>query len=280
MEIALTSQFAAISHPIRYQVLRLLLRRYPDDVPAGEIAEALAIRPNTLSAYLSHLLRARLIRQSRNGTQRLYGADMQGLHSMNARLFEECCRGRPDICPPLPAPVPVPGGDMTMTKTPYRVLFICSGNSARSIFAESILRHEAGDRFEAHSAGTRPTSELNPMAVAMLQDKGHDIAGLRSKNVMEYQGADAPDFDFVFTVCDAAANEECPTWHGQPLTAHWGTPDPVKAEGTEAERMLAFQHAYGALRRRITAFTALPFDTLDRLSLQAALDDISRTEKA
>ncbi len=278
MEIALTSQFAAISHPIRYQVLRLLLRRYPDDVPAGEIAEALAIKPNTLSAYLSHLLRAGLIRQNRNGTQRLYGADMQGLHGMNARLFEECCRGRPDICPPLPAPVP--GGDMTMTKTPYRVLFICSGNSARSIFAESILRHEAGDRFEAHSAGTRPTSELNPMAVAMLQDKGHDIAGLWSKNVSEYQGADAPDFDFVFTVCDAAANEECPTWHGQPLTAHWGTPDPVKAEGTEAERMLAFQHAYGALRRRITAFTALPFDTLDRLSLQAALDDISRTEKA
>jgi arsenate reductase len=165
-----------------------------------------------------------------------------------------------------------------MTETRYRVLFICTGNSARSIFAESILRKVAGDRFEAFSAGTRPQSELNPLAVKMLEDKGYDTGALRAKNVTEFQGADAPEFDFVFTVCDRAANKECPTWPGQPLTAHWGTPDPVKAEGTEAERMLAFQQAYGMLRHRISAFAALPLQALDRIAQQTALDDIARQE--
>lgn len=165
-----------------------------------------------------------------------------------------------------------------MTDRKYRVLFICTGNSARSIFAEAILNREAGDRFEAMSAGIKPTSELNPIAVQMLNDKGYDTSALNSKNVAVFQGADAPDFDFVFTVCDQAANEECPVWHGQPLSAHWGTPDPVKADGTDAQKMLAFQHAYGMLRHRITAFAALSIETLDRMSLQSALDDIARME--
>jgi arsenate reductase len=166
-----------------------------------------------------------------------------------------------------------------MTAPRYRVLFICTGNSARSIFAESILRKLAGERFEVHSAGTRPQSELNPLAVRMLRDKGHDADGLRAKHVSEFQGEGAAPFDFVFTVCDRAANEDCPTWPGQPMTAHWGTPDPVKAEGTEAQRMLAFQQAYGMLRNRIAAFAALPLETLDRLSLQHALDDIARNRE-
>jgi protein-tyrosine-phosphatase len=112
----------------------------------------------------------------------------------------------------------------------------------------------------------------------MLAAKGYDTNRLSSKNITAFQGSDAPWFDFVFTVCDRAANEDCPTWPGQPLTAHWGTADPVKANGTDAQKMLAFQQAYGALRQRITAFSALPFDTLDRMSLQTALDDIARME--
>ena len=160
----------------------------------------------------------------------------------------------------------------------FRVLFICTANSARSIFAETILRDMAGDRFEVFSAGTKPQSELNPMAVEMLRSKGFDTGDLRSKNLSEFQGEDAPDFDFVFTVCDRAANEACPPWPGQPMTAHWSTPDPVKATGTQAERMLAFQHAFGMLRNRITAFAALPLNTLDRISLQHALDDIALTQ--
>ena len=156
----------------------------------------------------------------------------------------------------------------------YNVLFICTGNSARSIFAEALLRAEAGDRFEAHSAGTRPYSELNPFALDVLRDKGHDLAPLRAKNVAEFQGEGAPRLDFVFTVCDRAANEECPPWPGQPVTGHWGVPDPVRAEGTDAQKALAFQQAYGALKNRIKAFTALPFDQLDRMALQRAVDDI------
>lgn len=164
-----------------------------------------------------------------------------------------------------------------MSDRTYTVLFICTGNSARSVFAESILRTEGSDRFEAFSAGTRPTSELNPYALEVLKQNGHDTSVLRAKSVAEFQKPDAPAFDFVFTVCDRAANEECPPWDGQPVSAHWGMPDPVKVEGTEAERSLAFQQAYGALRNRIVAFTALPFTSLDHISLQRAVDDIGRT---
>lgn len=163
-----------------------------------------------------------------------------------------------------------------MTDKKFNVLFVCTGNSARSIFAETILRDLANDKFNAYSAGTTHRSELNPFAVEMLQSKGHDISPLRSKNVTEFQGDDAPKMDFVFTVCDRAANEDCPTWPGQPVSGHWGMPDPVKAEGTDAEKRLAFQQAYGALRNRITAFTALPFDLLDRGSLQKRVDEIGQ----
>ena len=164
-----------------------------------------------------------------------------------------------------------------MSDQTQNVLFICTGNSARSIFAEAIMRHEAGDRFNVFSAGTKPRSELNPFAVEMLEQKGLDISGLRAKNIGEFQGDDAPVMDFVFTVCDHAANEECPAWHGQPISAHWGLPDPVKAEGTDAQKRLAFQQTFGAMRNRILAFTALPMDTLTRASLQSEVDAIGRT---
>lgn len=164
-----------------------------------------------------------------------------------------------------------------MSDRKYKVLFICTGNSARSIFAESILRKEGGERFEAFSAGTSPRSELNPFALDVLRQKGHDISVLRAKNIAEFQGEAAPTFDFVFTVCNRAANEECPPWSGQPVSAHWGMPDPVKAEGTDAQKSLAFHQAYGALHNRIKVFTALPIAALDRISLQKAVDDIGRT---
>jgi protein-tyrosine-phosphatase len=161
----------------------------------------------------------------------------------------------------------------------YDVLFICTGNSARSIFAETILRDVAGDRFRAHSAGTRPYSELNPIALEVLEGKGHDVSGLRAKNVSEFQGPNAPVMDFVFTVCDRAANEECPAWPGQPITAHWGQPDPVKATGSQAERMLAFQQVYGALRNRLHLFTSLNIHALDTLSVQRKVDEIGRSAR-
>ncbi|TDK41349.1 helix-turn-helix domain-containing protein [Antarcticimicrobium luteum] len=275
MEKESLTQLATLSHPQRMQLFRLLMRRYPDAVPAGEIAAALGFKPSTNSVYLSALQEAGLAEQQRQGTSLRYRVNMPQVQHLMGFLFLDCCRGRPELCPPLP--FSHTDGASPMADRKYNVLFICTGNSARSIFAEALLRAEAGDRFNVYSAGTSPHSELNPFAVEMLASKGHDITDLRAKHVTEFQGAGAPVMDFVFTVCNQAANEECPTWEGQPVSAHWGMPDPVKATGTDAEKRLAFQQAYGALRNRIRVFAALPFDTLDRISLQAAVDDIGDT---
>ncbi|WP_322892785.1 MULTISPECIES: helix-turn-helix domain-containing protein [unclassified Yoonia] len=273
METDITSRLTTLGHPQRLAVFRLLMRRYPDQVAAGELATALDIKPSTLSAYLSALVQAGLVSQHRIATSLQYSIAMDAVRQVFDDLFNDCCRGRPDLCAPALL------GNRPMTQTTYNVLFICTGNSARSIFAESILRKEAGDRFTAYSAGTVPRSELNPFALEVLRQKGHDTAVLESKNVSVFTGPDAPKFDFVFTVCDQAANEECPAWSGQPVSAHWGMPDPVKATGTDAEKSLAFQRAYGALHNRIKLFTALPLTTLDRMSLQKAVDDIGRSKE-
>jgi len=270
MESAAIIRFTALGHENRLAVFRLLSRRYPDAVPAGEIARALGLKPNTLSAYLATLMQAGLVGQTRAGTSLKYRVEWDAVQGLIDFLFLDCCRGRPDLCPPLSRPAMQEA--FVMPDTKLNVLFICSGNSARSIFAESILRQEAGDRFNAFSAGTRPQSELNPFAVELLTAKGHDTTPLRAKTQDEFRGSDAPVMDFVFTVCDRAANEECAAWEGQPITAHWGVADPVQAEGTDAEKRLAFQQAYGQLRNRIRAFTALPFETLDRASLQRRVD--------
>ncbi len=271
MEKEIRLRLTTLGHPHRLALFRLLMRRYPDRLPAGEIAEALDLKASTLSTYLSALAQAGLITQNRAGTSLLYAIDMENVRQTFDFLLVDCCRGRPDICSAIPA--------MTMeasVKQKFNVLFICTGNSARSIFAETLLRDLAGDRFNAYSAGTKPHSELNPFAVAQLRAKGHDISGLRSKTLAEFSGPDAPELDFVFTVCNRAANEQCPPWDDQPISGHWGVPDPVKATGTYAEKSLAFQHAYGALKRRIEAFAALPVAALDRLALQSAVDEIGR----
>ncbi len=272
---AVPSQLSTLGHPQRLAIFRLLMRRYPDRVPAGEIGEALGLKPSTLSAYLAALMSAGLVDQERAGTSLRYAVAMGAVREMFDDLLLDCCRGRPELCDPRSAAAPT-----IRTETPRRfnALFICTGNSARSIFAETLLRDLAGDRFAAYSAGTRPYSELNPEAIALLQAKGHDTSGLRAKNIAEVRGPDAPAFDFVFTVCDHAANEDCPAWTGQPISAHWGVPDPVKAEGTTAQRALAFQEAYAALKHRIAAFAALPIAELDRIALQRAIDEIGRIE--
>ncbi len=273
MENVIPSRLTTLGHPQRLALFRLLMRRYPDRLPAGEIAEALDLKPSTLSAYLSSLMQAGLVTQQRVGTSLLYMVDMSAVRQTFDYLLLDCCRGRPELCTPLSA-IPKPEGSAPLRGT-YNVLFICTGNSARSIFAECLLRDIAGDRFNVYSAGTRPQSDLNPFAVEVLRAKGHDTSHLRSKNTSEFTGPDAPQMDFVFTVCNQAANEECPAWDGQPISGHWGMPDPVKAEGTDAEKSLAFQQAYGALKRRIDTFAMLPFETLDRIALQRAVDEIA-----
>jgi len=158
----------------------------------------------------------------------------------------------------------------------YTVLFLCTGNSARSIFGEAILNRSGGGRFRAYSAGSRPAGSVHPYAVELLQKLDHPVDALRSKSWDEFALAGAPALDFVFTVCDDAAAETCPVWPGQPMSAHWGVEDPVKAEGNEAERRLAFADAYRMLKNRISAFISLPLSSLDRLSLKKKLDDIGK----
>ncbi|MCL4134190.1 UNVERIFIED_CONTAM: hypothetical protein GTU68_037393 [Idotea baltica] len=134
----------------------------------------------------------------------------------------------------------------------------------------------AGDRFNAYSAGTLPRSALNPTALHVLKTKGHDISPLHAKHINAFQTSDAPLMDFVFTVCDRAANEDCPTWAGQPISGHWGMPDPARVDGTEAQKQLAFHQTYGAFHNRISIFCALPLDELDRPSQQRHVDDIAK----
>ena len=163
-----------------------------------------------------------------------------------------------------------------MTDRIYNVLFLCTGNSARSILAESILNKDGGGRFRAFSAGSQPKGEVHPYALQLLKSLNHDTSFARSKSWEEFAAPGAPEMNFVFTVCDNAANEACPVWPGQPMTAHWGVPDPAAAEGTEAEKRLAFADTYRMLNNRISIFTSLPMNTLDRLALQKRLDEIGR----
>jgi arsenate reductase len=162
----------------------------------------------------------------------------------------------------------------------YDVLFLCTGNSARSVIAESILERDGGGRFRAHSAGSHPKGAVHPLAVRVLDEFGYPTAGLRSKPWEEFAGAGAPRLDFVFTVCDDAAGEVCPVWPGQPMTAHWGIEDPAAVEGSEMQRLAAFVAAFRHLRNRIGAFAALPVASLERVSLQARLSAIGRAEGA
>lgn len=160
----------------------------------------------------------------------------------------------------------------------YNVLFLCTANSARSIMAEAILNREGKGRFRAFSAGTKPAGVVNPHALDVLRGEQFDVLGLRSKNWDEFAGEDAPAMDFVFTVCDDAAGEECPVWPGNPMTAHWGIPDPDKATGTDAEKGLAFAEAFRMLGTRIGIFLSLPIDKLDRLAMHEHLQGIGRTD--
>jgi arsenate reductase (thioredoxin) len=160
----------------------------------------------------------------------------------------------------------------------YNVLFLCTGNSARSIMAESILRKDWPERFRAFSAGSHPKGEVHPLALKVIEGFGYPTEGLRSKSWDEFDVADAPKMDFVFTVCDNAAGEVCPLWPGQPITAHWGIEDPGAAEGTQLERERAFVTAFGYLKNRVTAFASLPIAKLDKLSLTREVEKIGTME--
>ena len=163
-----------------------------------------------------------------------------------------------------------------MSSKPYNVLFVCTGNSARSILAEAIMNRAGGGIFIGHSAGSHPTGAVNPNSLELLESLGHPTDMLRSKDWLEFAADDAPALDFVFTVCDQAGGEMCPVWPGRPASAHWGLPDPAAVDGTRAEIAAAFAETYRQLNHRIKAFINLPLASLDAVSLKQRLDDIGR----
>ena len=251
------AQLSALAHPQRLSVFRLLMRRYPTRVPAGEIGAILSIRPSTLSGYLSDLTEAGLIEQERRGTSLRYAVVMPAAQGLTDSLWRDTCLGRT-----LPA-MPERGGRVR------NVLFVGTANSARSLMAEAILRKLAGRRFEAFSAGIAPGDAPNPQAVAMLRELGHATDALYSKAVADFLTDDAPRMDFVITVCDRAANADAPAWTSVPMVAHWPVPDPVELATPEA-----YAEAYLTLRARIEALADLPAE-MPRSETQPALDRIA-----
>jgi protein-tyrosine-phosphatase/DNA-binding transcriptional ArsR family regulator len=273
--------FATLGHPGRLAVFRLLMRFTPQGARPTEIAEALGMKQNTLSHHLADLTASGLVSVTREGRSLFYAADLDMTEGLIGYLALDVGRARPDLLAPLLfAQEDLHPMSTHPRDTDFDVLFICSGNSARSIFAEALLRDLGKGKFQAFSAGTNPNTALNPFALEILERNGHDTSTLRSKHISAFQQPGSIVMDFVFTVCDTAAAEECPPWPGQPITGHWGLPDPVKASGTDAEKALVFAQTYAALRRRITAFVELPFESLNRLSLQSRVDAIGTDAQA
>ncbi len=282
-----TRSFAALSHETRLDLFRLLAR--VGEMPAAALSGAVGIAPSALSFHLKDLHQAGLVESRRSGRQVLYSADYTALTALIAFLTDRCCEGRREHCLPASAPatptLPIPRTPERMPEmsgaTPnsdrvYTVLFLCTGNSARSQMAESILRREGSGRFQVFSAGSHPRGYVDPVVLTLLRRHNYPTDALRSKGWEEFAGPKAPELDFVFTVCDKAAGEVCPVWPGQPMSAHWGVPDPTVVQGNDAEQALLTADVYRMLTARITVLCALPLAALDRLTLQRKLDQIGQ----
>ncbi|MBS1182804.1 MAG: ArsR family transcriptional regulator [Proteobacteria bacterium] len=272
---------SALSQETRLDVFQLLIRCEPEGLPAGEIAERLGVPPNTLSTHLAILTRAGLATSERRSRQIIYRARTTQINCLVSFLVKDCCGGHPELCrlPEINSTSANAKG-VTMSDRIYNVLFLCTGNSARSIMAESLLNTMGAGRFRAFSAGSHPAGQVNPLAIEVLTEEGLPTEGLRSKSWDEFAEPDAPEMDFVFTVCDTAAGESCPVWPGQPMTAHWGIEDPARSVGTHFQQKAAFITAARYLKNRISAFLALPFQSIDRMALTSQLHDIGRLDGA
>lgn len=281
LEQEVLGALSALSQETRLRIVRLLVRRGDEGLSAGAIAEAVGVSASNISFHLGLLERAGLVASRREGRSILYRAQVGGIAALARFLLEDCCDGDPAACLPALGEASRASPDVPARRERVLdVLFLCTGNSARSIMAEAILNREGGGRFRAFSAGSQPRGSVDPMALRVLEALDYPTRDLRSKSWDAFVGAGAPAFDFVFTVCDAAAGEPCPTWPGQPITAHWGIGDPVAATGAPSERERAFSQAFRYLRDRILAFTALPIARLDALSLRRAVCEIGRAEGA
>ena len=285
---AATEALGALAQESRLAIYRLLVEAGRDGLSAGTIAVRMGILAPTLSFHLSLLARAGLVTQQREGRFIYYAADFDAMNGLVGFLTDHCCGGRPELCA-APADIAkarphiIPKSTARSRLMPnkvYNVLFLCTGNSARSILAEALLNAMGGGRFRAYSAGSHPAGVVNSFALDLLRRNRHPTEGLRSKGWEEFAEPGAARMDFVFTVCDSAAGEACPVWPGQPMTAHWGIEDPSFAPGGDDERRKAFFRTYTELQHRLSIFVNLPLDKLDQVALKGRLDEIGRSGKA
>lgn len=266
--------FGVLAQETRLNIIRILASRGATGMSAGEAAARLGVAPSTLSFHLAALEQAGLVRSTRQGRRIIYAVRFIGLRELLSFLTETCCAGRPHLCGDLARLLPDETEEETAMEPAFNVLFICTRNSARSIMAEAILQRIGRGKFNAYSAGSNPSPAPMPEVLDRLQAMGHDVATLRAKSWKEFAKPEAPRMDFVITLCDPAEGEVCPDLGERPITATWPFPDPAKFKGSPVERTSFLNELYGMIRRRLEAFTNLPFASLDRMALRARLDEL------
>ncbi|VAV87058.1 Arsenate reductase thioredoxin-coupled, LMWP family [hydrothermal vent metagenome] len=285
--------FAALSHPSRLAIFRAVLAQTPDSLAAGQIGEQLGIAASTLSGHLAKLRQSGLIEVTRQGTSLQYRARQTSIADFVSYITDTCCQQNPDICnlelpapeqkaKPLPIPTPKTSErpeDKTKTAA-VSVLFLCTGNSARSILAECILNRLGSKQFCGYSAGSAPVGKVNPAALALLEDHGFAVRHLASKSWDSFTGKAAPALDIVITVCGNAAGETCPIWTGAPVTAHWGLPDPAAVTGSKTKIATAFEQTYAQLQDRIYAMLELDIAQMSAAQITSALQQIGQMDGA
>ena len=268
---------ASLAHGTRLDVFLLLIEAGDEGITAGGIAERLNVVPSSLTHHLNELKATGMVDCVRNHRQMIYTARIPAMKDLISFLTRNCCGGRPELCSPQwSGDERIEALSGVMGDRVFNVLFLCTGNSARSIVAECILNRLAPEKFRAYSAGSQPSGRVHPCTLDLLSNLSFETSDLRSKSWDEFAAECAPKMDFVFTVCDNAANEMRPVWSGQPMSAHWGVPDPAQSTGNDAEIAAVFNETYRMLDQRISIYANLPIASLDKMSLQQRLDEIGK----
>lgn len=265
---------AALAQETRLDIFRILVERGPEGMPAGEIGDRLKLPSPTLSFHLNQLRHTGLVSSRRDSRLIIYSAKFRTMNSLIEYLTENCCTDQADRTVPGHPQAPIASSHQ------FNVLFLCTRNSARSIMAECAMNRWGGGRFHAFSAGSCPGDAVHPITLDVLKELKYDTSGLASKNWNGFARSESPPLDFVFTLCDRAAAEVCPTWPGQPIRAHWGVQDPVVVGGTSYAKRRAFVKAYTELEQRIRIFTALPIESLERFALERWVTEIGKLSQA
>ncbi len=269
----LIAALAALAQETRLDIFRMLVQCDPDGIPPSEIGERLKLPAPTLSFHLSHLKHSGLVVSHRQSKTVLYEARAEAINKVVGYLLDSCRARAKPASRDLPTSAKSFG-------PPKRILFLCTRNSARSIMAECAMTRWGEGRFQAFSAGSAPAEKIHPTTLRLLNELRYKTAGLHSKSWEQFAEPGGSALDFVFTLCDRAAAEPCPTWPGQPLRAHWGVKDPLAYEGSDSERRKVFLETYAALEQRIKIFTSLPVEKLERFSLERWVTEIGKLDLA